>query len=77
MEFCTIEITYKRGFGCVTKDVWGEWGRQCPIRGTLHKKRSFPLRISSVNVTKSGGSCGFGHIFCAVDVSVVITEDDE
>ena len=44
---------------------------------TLHKKRSFPLRISSVNVTKSGGSCGFGHIFCAVDVSVVITEDDE
>ena len=33
---------------------------------TLHiyteKKWSFPLRISSVNVTKSAVSCGFGHI---------------
>ena len=28
----------------------------------LHKKWSFPLRISSVNVTKSAVSCGFGHI---------------
>ena len=28
----------------------------------LHKKWSFPLRISSVNVTKSAGNCGFGHI---------------
>ena len=26
------------------------------------KKWSFPLRISSVNVTKSIESCGFGHI---------------
>ena len=23
----------------------------------------FPLRISSVNVTKSAGNCGFGHIY--------------
>ena len=30
---------------------------------TLHKKWSFPLRISSVNVTKSEGNCGFGHIY--------------
>ena len=30
---------------------------------TLHKKLSFPLRISSVNVTKSAVSCGFGHIY--------------
>ena len=30
---------------------------------TLHKKRSFPLRISSVNVTKSAVSSGFGHIY--------------
>ena len=28
----------------------------------LHKKWSFPLRISPVNVTKSVGNCGFGHI---------------
>ena len=30
---------------------------------TLHKKLSFPLRISSVNVTKSAGNYGFGHIY--------------
>ena len=30
---------------------------------SLHKKSSFPLRISSVNVTKSAVSCGFGHIY--------------
>ena len=27
------------------------------------KMKSFPLRISSVNVTKSAGNCGFGHIY--------------
>ena len=30
---------------------------------SLHKKWSFPLRISSVNVTKSAVSCGFGLIY--------------
>ena len=30
---------------------------------SLLKKWSFPLRISSVNVTKSWGNCGFGHIY--------------
>ena len=29
----------------------------------LHKKWSFPLRISPVNRTKSAVSCGFGHIY--------------
>ena len=29
---------------------------------SLHKKWSFPLRSSSVNVTKSEGNCEFGHI---------------
>ena len=29
---------------------------------SLHKK-CFPLRISSVNVTKSAGNCGFGQIY--------------
>ena len=29
----------------------------------LHKKWSFPLRISPVNVTKFVVSCGFGHIY--------------
>ena len=31
------------------------------LRFTMHKK-CFPLRISSVNVTKSAGNWGFGHI---------------
>ena len=30
---------------------------------TAEKKGSFPLRISSVNVSKSVGHCGFGHIY--------------
>ena len=30
---------------------------------TLHKKLSFSLRISSINVTKFAVSCGFGHIY--------------
>ena len=29
----------------------------------LHKKWIFPLRISSANVTKSAGDCGFGRIY--------------
>ena len=29
----------------------------------LQKNLSFPLRISSVNVTKTAGNCGFGHIY--------------
>ena len=33
------------------------------LRHTLRKKWSFPLRISSVNVTKSTVSCRFGHIY--------------
>ena len=35
------------------------------LSNMLHckKKRSFPLRIYSVNVTKSAENCGFGHIY--------------
>ena len=33
------------------------------VQKTLHKKWSFPLRISWVNVTKSAVSCRFGHIY--------------
>ena len=29
----------------------------------LHKKWSFPLRISSVDVTISAGNCRFGHVY--------------
>ena len=30
---------------------------------TLHRKSSFPLGISSVNVTRSAGNCEFGHFY--------------
>ena len=30
---------------------------------TLHNKWSFPLRISSVNMTKSAANCGVDHIY--------------
>ena len=33
------------------------------LQWTLHKKWSFPFRISSVNVTKSAVSCGFDHTY--------------
>ena len=33
------------------------------IDPTLHKNWSFLLRIYSVNVIKSAGICGFGHIY--------------
>ena len=52
---------------------------------SLHKKRSFLLRISSVNVTKSTGNCAFSRIyhlmkksamenfiFCAVSLNIFI-----
>ena len=35
---------------------------------TLHKKWSFPLRISSVNVTKSTVSCGFGLVIFTEEI---------
>ena len=34
-----------------------------PLVLSLHKKWSFPLRISSVNVAKSAGNCRFGYIY--------------
>ena len=30
---------------------------------TLHKKWNFPLRVSSINETKSVENCGFDHIY--------------
>ena len=35
----------------------------CLLYFTLHEKWNLPLRISSVNVTKSAGNCGLGHIY--------------
>ena len=33
----------------------------------LLKKLSFPLKISSVNLTKSAVACGFGHFLCSMN----------
>ena len=32
------------------------------MHSTMHRKRSFPLRISAVNKNKSAVTCVFGHI---------------
>ena len=45
---------HKRCDICLHEMVFSENGAQ--------NKWSFPLRITSVNVTKSEVSCGFGHI---------------
>ena len=43
---------------CACKFITWEY-----ISHTTYKQCSFPLRISSVNMTKSAVSCGFGHIY--------------
>ena len=45
-----------------TKGSILDMGLNTPLL-TLHKKWSFPLRISPVNVTWSAVNCGFGHIY--------------
>ena len=36
------------------------------LQALIRRSKSFPLRISSVNVTKSGVSCGFFFLFFVV-----------
>ena len=72
-------------YGCmqVYSDMrWGCRGRESIII-PLHKKWSFQLKISSVNVTQSALFCVFGHllkkslmenfIFCAVIVCIGVS----
>ena len=33
---------------------------------SLHKKQSFPLRNSAVNMIESAGNYGFGHIYIEI-----------
>ena len=47
---------------CIMRWVYGVPAPNL-LYGTLHKKWSFPLKISSVNVTKFAGKDGFGHIY--------------
>ena len=51
--FCAIAMQYQDYF---CKISWKH-------TESLHKKWSFPLRISSANVTKSAVYFGFGHIY--------------
>ena len=72
-EYKNSNYHYKNFKAKLNSDCGNYWTNPCrcqsmikpiisSIAPTLHKKWSFPLRISSVNVTKSAGNCGFGHI---------------
>ena len=44
--------------------IWGTGKqREQNSEQTLHKKWTFPYRISGINMTNSAVSCGFGHIY--------------
>ena len=57
-----MKLAERSGFG-VSKLKYLAMGQGQEKVGTLHKKLSFPLRISSINVTKSAVSCEFVHIY--------------
>ena len=75
-----IETVQYNAALAITGAIWGT-SREKLYQGTA-LRISFPLRVSSVNVTKSAGNCGFGHIseeilhenfiFCAVGVRIWI-----
>ena len=57
-------ISYEQehlGINVPNVSFWQMWANLPEI--ALHKKWSFPLKISSVNVTKSPENRGFGHIY--------------
>ena len=45
------------------KPNWSKEDRKFIKKYAQHKKSSFPLRVFSVNVTKSAENGGFGHIY--------------
>ena len=45
------------------KAFYDSLGMNVSKQQSLHKKQDFELGISSVNVTKTAGNCGFGHIY--------------
>ena len=62
-NLCTFVISTITEFmvsDCLATD---RINRQRALELSLHKTWSFPLRISSVNVTKSAVPAGFGHIY--------------
>ena len=51
-DLIAVELFFFYAVKKAEKDLWA-----------LHKWWSFPLRISLVNVTKSAGKCGIGHMY--------------
>ena len=70
-QTCLIPSSVMFRTGGIFKALWNfdeAYSERCHsqnklFKHSLHKKWSFPLRISSVNVTKSAVSCGFDHIY--------------
>ena len=64
LKYCVINFPYKAV--AMVRSVLARAKLQS-TRGTSYhntaQKSSFPLAISSVNVTKSTGNCVFGHIY--------------
>ena len=64
-------FSWKFSWECFYKYLWTAtfdhtlYNLAIPVffQKSLHKKWTFLLRISSVNVTKSSGNCGFVHIY--------------
>ena len=76
MFICCVHVCYRKKTGIVTAINKSDFGLECEcaaksdFKNNTHnfsiitaQKWSFPLRIYSVNVTKSTDSCGFGHIY--------------
>ena len=61
-EFNRPLLKEQENYHSVMKDELAEKIMKKFVR-SLHKKRSFPLRISSVNVAKSAVFCRFGPIY--------------
>ena len=50
-------------WGCIVHSIFTSLKERSILSPTLHKKWSFPLRISSANMTKSAVSCRFGYTY--------------
>ena len=55
-------VLYKAHAQVIQEILFTMWIARATLPA-LHKNWSFPLRISSINVTKSVGNWGFGHIY--------------
>ena len=61
--YCFLHLTGRAAYQTVRRNQAQLSIESNTKKPTLHKKWSFPLWVSSVNVSKSADSCGFGHIY--------------